>query len=207
MIKPRRNFFVFHFFAQYIRQLIRRHFHEVLISPLKIADDRSVLLLANHFSWWDGFLLWYMNGQVINRTFYVMVLEDTLKKQGFMRHFGGFSIGKTRTHIRESTEFAAALLREPGNLVLIFPQGKIHSNFVPHIRFKRGVETVIRAAGSGFHVVFASLFVENLQYKKPVVRITLEQHGPGHFSSGQELEAAFNVHHASARHKQEHYEA
>ncbi|MBE7176357.1 MAG: lysophospholipid acyltransferase family protein [Mucilaginibacter polytrichastri] len=207
MIKPGRNPFIFAFFDAYIMRIVRRHFREVLFSPLKMTGNRSVLLLANHFSWWDGFLFWYLNKKMLKRRFHVMVLEETLRKQRFMRHLGGFSIGRAPGHMRDSMRFAASLLEQPGNLVLIFPQGKIHSNFIQDIRFMRGVEHIVAHAGTDFHYVFASVFTEHLQYPKPSAWIALEQHPATEFSSAKELESAFHVHHASARQKQEHYQA
>ena len=34
--------------------MVKRHFHELIIKPIDIDPNKSVLLLANHFSYWDG---------------------------------------------------------------------------------------------------------------------------------------------------------
>jgi 1-acyl-sn-glycerol-3-phosphate acyltransferase len=53
-----------------------------------------VLLLANHFSWWDGFLLYYINQKVFRKQFHVMVIEETVQKVGFFKYMGAFSVNK-----------------------------------------------------------------------------------------------------------------
>ncbi len=56
----------------------------------------------------------------------------------------------------ESLEYAAELLNDPKNLVLIFPQGKLYSNFVNNIHFEKGgVAKIIEKAEGKFQLIFA----------------------------------------------------
>lgn len=206
MLKPKKNAFITAFFKTYILWLLKRHFRAIHISTLPL-NDKPVMLLANHFTWWDGFLLWYMNNQVLKRRFYVMVLEKTLLKQGFMRYLGAYSVADSSRGVLESLRYTAGLLTHPENTVLIFPQGKIHSNFSAEIGFKKGVGEIARLAGADFQYVFAAMFTENLQYKKPSVWIELEAHDATVFSSVKAVEEAYNRHYATALNKQQRYEA
>ena len=173
MLKPKNNYFIKRFFDVYIGWIIRRHFHQVEFNRPGFDADRAILLIANHFSWWDGFLLYYVNKAVFKKKFHIMVLEESIRKMGFLRYIGSFSIAKGSRQIFESLDYAAGLLHHPGNMVVIFPQGKLYSNFVDIIAFQKGVQRIAGGGGVGFQYVFAASFIEGFEQKKPGVHIYL----------------------------------
>ena len=59
-----------------------------------------------------------------------MVREDTTVQLQYLKYGGAFSINKKSRDMLQSLDYAAELLNDPQNLVLIFPQGKLYSNFV-----------------------------------------------------------------------------
>ncbi len=57
----KKNPFVRCFFSWYIAHLLRKDFSDYRFNKLEIKADEALLLLANHFSWWDGFLMFQLN--------------------------------------------------------------------------------------------------------------------------------------------------
>ena len=192
MIKPKSNFLISGFFRRYIAYIIGKNFHAVNFNEVTVSADRSLLLLPNHFSWWDGFLMYQLNNLVFKKKFHVMVLEATGKKFSFLKYLGAYTVQKGSKDIITSLNYTAELLADPGNLVLIFPQGILYSNFTNDIVFQGGLAKVIKQAAGKFQTIFAVTFTENMQYKKPTATINL--HTPGHeYTSIDELQQDFET--------------
>ena len=203
MIYPKKNKFIHWFFHHYILNLVRRNFRQINFNKIEVDKDRSVLLLANHISWWDGFLLYYINHMVFKRKFHVLVIEKTMRQVSFFKYMGAFSISKNSREMLASLAYASALLDEPGNLVLIFPQGKLYSNFTDVINFEKGLMKIMRGTAKKFQTVFAATFIEGLQYKKPSVSVYLANAAE---SSSHEningLQQAYRQHYDNAKTQQ-----
>ena len=150
MIYPQNNKLIRGFFRLYLPWIIRRNFNEVKFDQVGIDPDKSILLLANHYSWWDAFLLYYVFSKLCNKRLYVMVLEETMKKQIFLKYIGSFSVNRNSRQAVASINYAAELLQNPQNLVLIFPQGALHSNFVSDVKFEQGIIKIIQKASNQF---------------------------------------------------------
>lgn len=150
---------------------IKRQFRNfLLIDPVSVSPERSVLLIGNHISWWDGFLAMEANRQIWRKKFYVMMLEDQLEKRPFMRQTGAFSVKPGSRDVITSLQYAADLLADPRHIVLIFPQGKIHSQHDRSFRFGAGVERILRHCPTTQIVFFAS-FLDYGSYPTPTVRL------------------------------------
>ena len=67
-----------------------------------------------------------------------------------------------------------ALLDDPGNLVLIFPQGKLYPNFTEHIHFEKGIFRIIQQAKGNFQLVFAAAFIQYFKHPKQSVTVYLK---------------------------------
>ncbi|HEY0244722.1 MAG TPA: 1-acyl-sn-glycerol-3-phosphate acyltransferase, partial [Mucilaginibacter sp.] len=173
MIYPEKNIIIRWFFSKYIPWIIRRNFQAVNFNEIEIDQDRSVLLIANHFSWWDAFLLYDVFDKLTGKKFHVMVIEETMKKHAFFKYIGAFSVNKNSREVIASLDYAAQLLNDPQNLVLLFPQGKLYSNFIDSMQFEKGTLKVMEQAGHKFQLIYAATFTEHLQYKKPVVNVYL----------------------------------
>ena len=74
----------------------------------------------------------------------------------------------------QSLDYAAELLNDPKNLVLIFPQGKLYSNFVQDIHFEKGIMRIIEKAQGNFQLIFAATFIQYLEHKKPTATVYLK---------------------------------
>jgi 1-acyl-sn-glycerol-3-phosphate acyltransferase len=171
MIYPKKNPLIHWFFHHYIRYIIKHNFHDVVIKHEVIDLSGPLLLLGNHFSWWDGFLLYHLNDYLLKKKFHIMILEETVLKVAFMKYMGAFSIKKHSRSVIDSLNYASQLLNPQQNMVVIFPQGKLYSNFVDEVVFEKGLEKIIKQANSSLQVGFAVTFVENFKYKKPVANI------------------------------------
>lgn len=173
MIYPKKNKLVTWFFHHYILRVVKRNFYEVRFNEVEVDKNKSVLLIANHFSWWDGFLMYYINHTLLKKRFHVMVIEETVQKVSFFKYMGAFSVSKNSREMLASLNYAAQLLNDPENLVLIFPQGKLYSNFIDEVAFGKGISKIMQGVTGNFQTILAATFIENLQHKKPTANVYL----------------------------------
>ncbi|MEB0261063.1 MULTISPECIES: lysophospholipid acyltransferase family protein [unclassified Mucilaginibacter] len=197
MTYPQKNKIITWFFHSYILRIVKGNFHEVKFDRVGVEQDKSVLLLANHFSWWDGFLMYYLNEKVFKKSFHVMVIEETVQKVSFFKYMGAFSVSKNSREMLASLDYAAQLLNDPKNLVLIFPQGKLYSNFVDEVDFQKGLSKIMQAAAGKFQAIMAATFIENLQYKKPTVNVYLKTE-----NELADIQSAYQKHYNNAKQQQ-----
>ncbi|MCU0362485.1 MAG: lysophospholipid acyltransferase family protein [Bacteroidales bacterium] len=191
IIKARHHIIVYPAMRLLTRFIVWRNFSRVLISGNHADKGLAVLVLANHFSWWDGFWIMYLNMKLFKRKFNFMMLEEQLSKYWFFRLSGGFSVRKGSRSIIESIGHAASLLENPGNLVLIFPQGRIKSLYDTRTDFERGVASVLGKLKNDIQIVFVANLVDWLSEPKPALSIYHREFKSG--NAGKEsIEAAYN---------------
>ncbi len=149
---------------------IRLCFEKVEAIGLPIlANDQPVLMIANHVSWWDGFWANEMNNRYFKRDYFVMMLEEQLKTRPFLRQGGAFSIHPGKRSIIHSLRYTAELLHNPDNLVLIFPQGKIHSLYQTEFVFMRGLDRAFKQLTNPIQVLFAVAMVDYFSAARPTL--------------------------------------
>jgi Acyltransferase len=119
-----------------------------------------------------------------------MVREDTTLHLAYVKYAGAFSVKKKSRDMLESLDYAAELLNDPQNLVLIFPQGKLYSNFVNNIHFEKGVMKIIEQAEGKFQLIFAATFIQYFKHKKQSATVYLEDQWCGS-KSYEELKSAY----------------
>jgi 1-acyl-sn-glycerol-3-phosphate acyltransferase len=202
MIYPEKNRLIWWLFDRYIKGLVKRNFHAVNFNSIELEKGRSVLLLANHFSWWDGFILYYLNSKLLKKNFHIMVIKETMQQVKFFKYLGAFSVNKSSRTVVDALAYAAKLLNNPGNLVVIFPQGRLYSNFTTDVRFEKGVIKIIKHAGDNIQTIIATSFVENFNHKKPVVNIYLQKLHRAKFENITELNDIYQQHYNAARQQQ-----
>lgn len=111
----------------YVRQAARRQFHgwSLQAEDLAAVEDPGapLLLLANHTSWWDGFVAFELTHWLRHRCF-VMMQADQLRQAKFFSYCGAFSLERDvpRQAYRD-LRYAATLLA-PGHAMWMFPQGR-----------------------------------------------------------------------------------
>jgi 1-acyl-sn-glycerol-3-phosphate acyltransferase len=198
MVKPGNNFFIRQTLHYYVSWIVKRHFHELKFDPVNVDPDRSILLIANHFSFWDSLLLYIVCRKLLKKEFYVMVREDTTIQLKYLKFGGAFSIRKNSREMLQSLDYAAELLNDPKNIVLIFPQGKLYSNFVSTVQFEKGITRIMEKAGGKFQLLFAATFVQYLKHKKPTATVYLQTE-PFEVKSFEDLKNAYQIHYDYAK--------
>lgn len=172
----------------YIEYILRTDFYKVQIIGNVKPDERSILLISNHFSWWDGFFAWHTNRKIFGKKYHVMMLEKELASRMFFSRVGAFSVNHGKRSIIETLNYCVDLLHNPSNMVLMFPQGKLESHHVNKVKFHKGVEHIMDKVKSA-RVVFAVCLVDYFSNKRPTLTITLKE-----YDGLINLEEAFNQH-------------
>jgi hypothetical protein len=130
-----------------------------------------------------------------------MVLETTMLKEPMLKYGGTFSVNKNSKSLIQSLSFAAKLVDDPDNLVLIYPQGKLYSNMVSKVVFEKGVIHIMKKASGKFNLVFATTFIENFENFKPLANVHLKTADQQFFTNIDELQNAYQQHYTTARQK------
>ena len=198
MIKPGNNFFIRQILHYYVKWIVNRHFHELKFNSVNVDPNKSILLIANHFSFWDSLILYMVCCKLLKKNFYVMAREDTTVKFQYVKYGGAFSINKQSRDMLQSLDYAAELLNSPRNLVLIFPQGKLYSNFVNTVQFEKGIARIMEKAEGKFQLLFAATFVQYLKHKKPTATVYLQVE-PSGGKSFEDLKNTYQMHYDNAK--------
>jgi hypothetical protein len=112
MIPAKHTWFHIRFFRWYTNCRIRRNFSNIVIhEPFNDLSDKPLLIIANHFSWWDGFFILWLNNRYLKKQFHVMMLEDQLRENMILNKIGAFSIKKNSRDMVESLNYARNILR------------------------------------------------------------------------------------------------
>ena len=120
MVYNKKNIFINRIIHYYVKWAVGKHFHELLLNNIEVDRDKSILLIANHFSFWDGLIIYCVNEKLLKKKYHVMVQKETVHKLTYLKFSGAFSITKNSKDIIESLNYASELLNDPQNLVLIF---------------------------------------------------------------------------------------
>ncbi len=192
MIKARPSRNIIKFFNFYIDRIISSNFREIRILGNVNADNKSILYISNHFSWWDGFFAWQVNRRVFKKCYNVMMLESQLKKHKIFMRIGAFSVSPGTRAIIESMDHCVEILSNKNNLLVYYPQGKLSSLNKNEFVFQKGVDRILTKSQNTC-VVLASVLIDYFGYKKPTVVVSLlEYRGP---SNTNAIQDAFNNHH------------
>lgn len=160
-----------------------------------------MLLLSNHFSWWDGFILFHLNKLLFNKQFHILVNTENYRKVGFLKYLGAFAPQHKGKDILSTIEYAANLLSKPENLVVIFPQGKLQSNHQKEIAFEQGVLRIMEKCPQETQIIFAAHFADYFAMRKPSLYSYLKIDNQ-HYEELTELNAAYNKHYEQSLVKQ-----
>jgi 1-acyl-sn-glycerol-3-phosphate acyltransferase len=198
MIPQRRNKFVHKLFMPYLAYRLRKAFNILHHDEVEIMPGHSILLLCNHFSWWDGFWAGQLAHTYLHRDFYIMMQEDHIKKRMFFNLLGGFSINRESKEVVKSLQYAAELLGNPKNLVTVFPQGGLVSNHAEEINIERGIDYIVKKINGDCQIIYYSAFVEYFESLKPSVYFHFLNCGTNHNFDYEKVKALINGHHKKA---------
>ena len=200
MLKSRHHFIVYPFFQHYTRYLLKTRYHSVVIENHFADHGNAVLLIGNHVGWWDGFWGMYLNLKVLKRKFHFMMLQEQLLKYRFFNYTGAFSVDKGSRSVVESIRYASELLTESKNMLLMYPQGRLHSMYEHHFQFEKGIERMLRNMEGKVQVVFSANLVDCFTEPKPSLSIYTKSYAGTYTTAA--LEQAYNDFYARCLKKQ-----
>lgn len=192
MIKAKYNWFFCPLFKWLSSFLVKRNFCFIHFETEFNDDGHSVLAIANHISWWDGFWIEYLNLKKIHRRFNFMMSEDQLKKHWYFQQVGGYSVRKNSRELIQSIAYTAELLNNDQNMVLIFPQGEIHSAHNTAVRFKKGIQYIIKKVKNDTQVLFVVNITDYFSEAKPHLFIYTKKFSAGFFKD-RNIEEEYNL--------------
>ncbi|NRF41610.1 1-acyl-sn-glycerol-3-phosphate acyltransferase [Pedobacter foliorum] len=198
MYQSQKSPIVFKFFSWYVAYIIKKDFSSYNFNKLQIKDDEAVLLLANHFSWWDGFLMFYLNKKLFKKQFHVLVTKEDYEKLWFLKYLGAFAAETNGKDVVQTLIYAGGLLDNPDNLVLIFPQGKLYTSYIGSISFEKGVMQVVNASKKKFQTIFSANLTDYFGERKPEARSYLASWEAEEYVSLQLLKSEYNKHYGAA---------
>jgi 1-acyl-sn-glycerol-3-phosphate acyltransferase len=150
-------------FERYLRRLAARHFAavhwggEVPGSGFRVpgldlgtrnSELGSVLFVANHTNWWDGFLACLVSAR-LGLHFQILMEARHLERYWMFRWVGALPMRRDSTRgAYQDLERAALVLRRPATGLWIFPQGERRPPEEPVTDTERGAaQLVIGAEG------------------------------------------------------------
>jgi 1-acyl-sn-glycerol-3-phosphate acyltransferase len=177
MIKSNYNKYWLWFYSSYFRVLQKIYFRKISV----ITDDlfpagQSVLLLQNHFSYYDGYWSMYLCKKVFGRRFHVMMLEEELRKRMFLTRCGVFSVNKKSRELLESINYAISLLNDALNVVTIYPSGEIISHHQQNFSFQQGFSRLATNQLNQPLIALAVVLVDHFSHTRPEIRIYLKNY-------------------------------
>lgn len=191
------------FISRYTRRGLKKYFHSVHIHGKSEEQGKAILVVGNHFSWWDGFFIYYLNNLLFNRKFHVMMLEEQLRKNKILNKVGAFSVQKNSRSLLESLHYARSVLAEGSqNLLLYYPQGEIESLYTEEFRFEKGLERVVKGLEADVTIYMVAVLVDYFSNKKPELHISLQEFPSPETFQISELQDAYNSFIREAKSKQ-----
>jgi len=192
MIKAKQTLAGYSFFNIFSHLGLKKNFRSLVYKGNFTDNGNPVLIVSNHFSWWDGFIQFRLNRRVFRRMFHVMMLEKQLRKFMILNKAGAFSINPGSRSAIESLNYAAELLKNNHNLVLFFPQGEIQSVYTNYFHFEKGLELLLKKCNKDIQLIFNVNLVDYFSEKKPTLSVYFTAFDYRNLTIS-EIESAFNT--------------
>ncbi len=199
MITSKRHHLFYKCFLPFMHWRMLRSFQKLtLYNHIEIKPNHSILLLCNHFSWWDGFLAAYLQHFIFHKKIFTMMQEDHLQQRMWLRKLGSFSISRTSRDMLKSMQYAALQLDNPENAVTVFPQGALESNHSSEIRIEKGISYLVKNIKGNCQIVYAATFVDYFESFKPTAYFHLLDCGTNQDFTLERLTKQINGFHRQA---------
>ena len=187
--------------------VLKKFYKKIKLYDVPINPNSSYLLMCNHIGFLDGFWALYLSYYGINskqkvNNYYILILKKQLQKNSLLRYFGCFSIVPHSKTSIESINYAAEILSQPGNVLIMFPQGNIDSQYVRHIEFKDGLSKIIPQVNGNCQLIWSSNLTEYFESLKPTLFCHMLDCGTNQHFNFNELKSNVNQHHKNAIQKQ-----
>ena len=178
----------------------RRRFNKIIINKIDIKANHSYLLMCNHFGFLDAFFAYYICLNLIDKRqkingIYAMSLKKQMEKKWWLKYSGSFSVAPGTRSVRESMDFAAELLNQPGNVLIYYPQGNLESSQIRFIEFKDGVYEIVKKIKGNCQLIWSSNLTEYFESMKPSAYINLLDCGTNQDFDFESLKEKVNAFH------------
>ena len=192
MIKANHSYLGVLFFKYFSRIKLRNHFQNIRFAG-NIEDlGQPMLVISNHFSWWDGFIQLQLNNHLFKRKFHVMMLEEQLNKFMILNKGGAFSVQKNSRDIIKSLNYSVDVLNDKNNLLLLFPQGEIQTLYTSNFVFGNGLDYIFKNKKTDIQLIFNINLVDYFSESKPTLTIYFKEFIYNCNTNLQEIETDFN---------------
>jgi len=112
-----------------------------------VRNELPILFVANHTSWWDGFLLLRLHNKIRpHKDYYTIMLERELRRYPFFRLLGciGLTPGSTQS-LRTLLANISELRKKKNDFsVCFYPQGRIWPFHKKPLGFHKGIEQIAK---------------------------------------------------------------
>ncbi len=170
MLKAKKSQWFERIFQIYNRNLLKRRFHSFRVLGLdNFVKVNSIIIYANHSSWWDGLVAFEIS-KALRADSFIMMEEKHLRNLFLFRKLGAFSIVRENPRQAvESLNYAVNLLKEkPFRTLWIFPQGKILPNDSRPLHFYNGLARIIERVGDCSAIPLAIRYEFLNEYKPEI---------------------------------------
>ncbi|AXT50692.1 hypothetical protein D1818_07545 [Aquimarina sp. BL5] len=179
-----------------------KYYTKILIgfffSSIKYKGDYEekglpILMISNHFSFYDGFIQILLNFKVFKRRFNFMMLEKELSKNMLLTKIGASSINKGKRSSIASLDYAVEMLQNKENLFLFFPQGKIQSIYTREFTFEKGLLShILENMKNDFQLVYNINLINYGTKLRPDMFVYYETHTISTNTNAEDVEREFN---------------
>lgn len=159
-------------FDTYLNRLLKKSFYDFrIINQLPNIDpSKSLVMAPNHFSWWDGFFVYWLNKKVLNKKLYVMMLEDQLKRYWFFKKLGCYSIDLNDSKkMITSLKYTLDLIQNADNAITMYPQGEIQSYEQRPIQLKGGIDFIAKKSKINFQIIPIAFKIHYTNERLPII--------------------------------------
>lgn len=168
---PRFSKWAYGLFWLFFKPFFRSRIHRIYmwVNAQHIDPQLPLLCVANHVSWWDGFLLLELHKHLQRRGgFYTIMLEKELAQRPYFRWLGCLGIQPgSLASLRQLLQSLQILKKqESAPTLCFFPQGKIWPSTKKDILYPPGIDK-IAAVMAPVNVLPIALRMEPLNTSAP----------------------------------------
>jgi 1-acyl-sn-glycerol-3-phosphate acyltransferase len=174
LIKANHKKWALFVFDVYLKRLLKKSFSDFrLINELPQFDKTiNLIITANHFSWWDGFFVYWFNKHFINKKLFVLMLEQQLLRYRFFKKLGCYSINlKNAYSTITSLRYTLDVISDSNNIVAIYPQGEIQPYEQRPIIVKDGISFLSNKTKKDFFILPIAFKIHYSNERLPCVYI------------------------------------
>ena len=151
-------------FTWYSKRYLRRHFHSLRVSLAGLppsAADMPVAIFSNHASWWDPLLWLALKAEFFPAARAFSPIDAAaLTRYRILSRLGFFGVEqKTGRGAIQFLRTAEKILRRPGHILALTPQGRFADPRERPVRFEPGLGHLAARVGGAVFVPMASEFV------------------------------------------------